>query len=288
MVAHAEATDADLVIAAHPVDEQSATRMGNLRINQSYEVIDFCEKPQEKRLLDAFRCEEVIAKLPGNKNSSLSHLGSMGIYLFKKEALFKLLEVDPREDFGKHLIPNKVKQGNVSAFLYSGYWEDIGTLQSYYNANIGLTNAAPAFDCYNESRPIHTTRDNLAGPKFYNVHLENSIICEGSVLEEAKVSRSILGPRTIIKNGTVIESSYLIGNDLYSLDRNSIRASNSLKIGENCLIRRAILDSNVSMGNNVQLINKNQILHYTGDKIVVRDGIITVPRNTHLPDGFVF
>lgn len=288
MIRYAKYTDADLVVAALPVNEHDAQRMGLLKVDDKNFVTDFYEKPQEIKVLDRFRMTSSNLLKAGLKISPDRHyLGSMGIYLFKREALLELLTQDAREDFGKHLIPTKVKQGSVAAYLYDGYWEDIGTIESFYNANIALTKSYPSFNWYDEDNPIFATPANLPGPKIFNSHIYHSIICEGSLVEADEISNSILGPRSVIKKGSLIKDSYIMGNDFYCPPIPTDRLPNELYIGENCTIRHAIIDKHVHIGNGVQLVNKNQLTHYNSDDIYIRDGIIIVTRGACVPDGFI-
>lgn len=289
MVAFAKTTDADLVIASLPVDGNTAKRMGILKVNKNDFVTDFYEKPQEEEILNQFQLDpETLERAEVKSGNANMYLGSMGIYLFKRDALIKLLREDGRNDFGKHLIPTKVKQGNVAAFLCNGYWEDIGTIESFYKANIALTQSSPEFNCYDEGNPLHTSLNNLPGPKIYNTHITNSIICEGSILEADEVSNSILGPRSVVKQGTIIRDSYIMGNDYYTQPMlDTSRVPLELHIGEHCLIKKAIIDNNAHIGRGVQLVNKQKLMEYDGDNVFIRDGIIIVTKGACLPDGFI-
>jgi glucose-1-phosphate adenylyltransferase len=289
MVQFAKNTNADLVIGTVPVDMKDAQRMGILKIDENDFVTEFHEKPKDLKLLESLRCHNSILEQVGIPvYTNKEYLANMGIYLFKRQTLLDLLEEDTREDFGKHLIPTKVKSGNVSAFLYGGYWEDIGTIESFYKANIALTKEDPEFKCYDEHNPIYTTRYNLPGPKISNTFIDQSIICEGSMVEAESISSSILGPRTVVRKGAIIKDAYVMGNDFYHPPmRNTNRLPEEIYIGEQSIIRHAIIDKNVCIGKNVQLTNKNQLTHYDGDNIYIRDGIIVVTRGAHIPDGFV-
>ncbi len=276
MLRFAKITNADLVIAAkHVRDENDAKRMGILKIDQSNQITDFIEKPEKPEVLETF------------KTSFDSYLGSMGIYLFKREVLFKLLECDSREDFGKHLIPTEIKNGKTFAYLYDGYWEDIGTVGSYYHANMALTESTPKFNLYDENNPIFITHQNLPGPKIFNAKIDQSIISEGSIIEAASVTHSILGVRTVIKQGSVIKDSYIVGNDYYISPIPSEKNKKPFAIGCNTIITKAIIDKHVHIGNDVQLINKNNLLNYNSDDIYIRDGIIVVTRGALIPNGFI-
>jgi glucose-1-phosphate adenylyltransferase len=291
MLAFAKATDADLTIASHPLDQNEAKRMGLLKIDKNSKVLDFVEKPKTDELLKRFcidKQRELFAKHDIFLPPTPSYLGSMGIYVFKRKALLDLLEEDPRSDFGKHLIPTQIVKGKTSAFLYGGYWEDIGTVRSYYQANIGLTKRVPKFNCYDEWNSIYTTPYNLPGPKIYDTQVQSSIICEGSIIEATKIKSSILGVRTVVGKGTEITDSYIIGSDYYAppLQQKSSPVDR-INIGRNCRIKKAIIDKNVTLDDDVQLINKQGLDHFDGKNVFIRDGIIIVTGEAYLPKGFV-
>lgn len=271
MAAYAEKTDADLVIASLPVDQKTAKRMGILKIDSEKRIFDFHEKPEE---------EEVLESLKNYDNPQKPFLGSMGIYLFKRKVLLNLLKEDSREDFGKHLIPTQVKKGNVRAFIYNGYWEDIGTIESFYNANMDLTTECPAFDISSQHFPIHTAFLGLSPSNIRNSEIKDSLICEGSTIIEGTLINSIIGPSSRIGKGTEIQTSYLFGNDRRPED------SESFSIGEDCVIKKALIDKNVKIGNGVKLINQSGLKTYDSDKIHIRDGVIIVNRGASLPDYF--
>lgn len=287
MVSFAKESGAELVVATLPVDEVDAKRFGLLKINQDSFVTDFCEKPQEKKLLEPMRLDtEALKALAISPDSPRQFLGSMGIYLFKREALFDLLKNDPRDDFGKHLIPTKVKDGTVAAFLHDGYWEDIGTIGSYYKANLSLTQPNPEFNLYDEASPIFTYRSHLPAPKIFNTHISHSIICEGSVIEAKEIKNSILGPRSVVKKGTVIHNTYVIGNEYYNPPMPTDHLPDKLEIGKNVVIQNAIIDKEVHLGDGVRLVNEKQRQSYDSDNVYIRDGIIIVTRGASIPDGY--
>ncbi|MBA3722521.1 MAG: glucose-1-phosphate adenylyltransferase [Parachlamydiaceae bacterium] len=290
MVAFAKRTDADLVIASLPVNAQDASRMGIMKVNKNDFVTDFHEKPQDKALLQSLRCpSEILEKVGIPSSSKRLYLGSMGIYLFKRKALVDLLAKDSREDFGKHLIPTKLQTGKVAAFLYDGYWEDIGTIETFYKANLAMTESNSPFSLHDEARPIFSYRYDLPPAKFYiNTQIQRAIICEGSIIEADEINHSILGPRTVIEKGCIIRDTYIMGNDYYhSTIKDHHRMPCRPKIGENCIIRQTIIDRNVCIGKGVQLVNKDKLTHYNGDNIFIRDGIIIVPKGATIPDGFI-
>lgn len=289
MVQFASETEADLVIATTPVDEKNAKRMGIMKVNESAVITDFYEKPQERETLERLKTNPSFFQAIGLSPSNDKHyLGSMGIYLFKRKALIDLLLKDNRDDFGKHIIPTQLKKGNTVAYLHEGYWEDIGTIEAFHNANIAMTQKKAEFNCYDEQNPIFTTRENLCGPKIENAKISQSIICEGAVIDAKEITESILGPRTIVKQGTCIRKSYIMGNDFYTPPIHNLTSlPNELSIGKNCLLENVILDRNVHIGDNVQLINKQKLEHYDADPIYIRDGIIVVTRGSSVPNNFV-
>lgn len=263
--------DADLVIASLPVDKNTAKRMGIMKCDKSHMVKDFVEKPENEEVLKNF------SHLKGDK----PFLGSMGIYLFKRKALFQLLEEDPREDFGKHLIQTQVNKGNIATFIHNDYWEDIGTIDSFFYANINLTKPNPLFDCYSEASPIYSSHSMLPGPKFSNTEVIHSIISEGALIEARQIKESIIGPRSVIGKDTVIEQCYMMGNESYGT-----RTKKKYYVGKDCVIKKTIIDKQVVIGNNVKLLNENNLDSYDGDGIYIRDGIIIVTPGTTLPDHF--
>lgn len=289
MINYAKVVDADVVIASLPVNAQDASRMGVLKVDKHNFITDFYEKPQDPVLLKQLRCsKEVLESIGISATSKRNYLGSMGIYLFKRKALVDLLKKDPREDFGKHLIPTQLEKGRVAAFLYDGYWEDIGTIETFYQANMSLTNPTPQFSFHHELRPIYTSRYDLPPARFSNTQVNQTILCEGAIIEADEITRSILGPRSVIHKGAIIRDSYVMGNDYYeSVVRDHCRLPAAPRIGENCILSRTIVDKNATIGKGVQLINKQKLTHYNGENVFIRDGIIIVPRGATIPDGFI-
>ncbi|MFA6119500.1 MAG: sugar phosphate nucleotidyltransferase [Parachlamydiales bacterium] len=280
--------NADLTIAALPVNEEDAKRLGLLKINSASYIIDFFEKPQTKELLDQYKLPSDFYNNQNFENKK-SHLGSMGIYIFKRDALFSLLKEDSREDFGKHLIPTQLKKGRAAAFLYNGYWEDIGTIKSFYDANISLTNSSCKLKTYDEINPIYTRAHHLPGAKIKNTKIEDSIICEGSIIEAEMISKSMIGLRSKIHQGSIIKDSILLGNSAYSSSiHHKCVLPDVFEIGKNCEIYKTIIDENVKIGNNVKLINKNNLSNYDGENIYVRDNIIIITAGANIKDGFEF
>jgi len=289
MLHFAQLRKADLTIASLPVAKKEAKRMGLLKIDKEGSILSFAEKPAESRL-DEFLLPSSFYKewnLPLPKEPS--YLGSMGIYVFTREALVSLLEQDQRDDFGYHLIATAVKERKTSAFVYCGYWEDIGTVASYYEANLILTHSTEGLDIYDEKNPIYTRPTFLPGPKITRTKITQSVICEGCIIEAEEISHSVIGLRSHIKKGSILRDTVMLGNHFYMPPLHAgDKELHNYWVGENCLIEKAIIDEHVQIGDNVKLINKAKHTHFDGDGIFVRDGIIIVTAGTKLPNNFEF
>lgn len=289
MLSFAVQSGADLTIAALPVQEEEAKRMGLLKIDASAMVSDFQEKPQDKKVLDSFKLPEAFfKKWDLKKTSAAQFLGSMGIYIFKREALIHLLKHDTREDFGKHLIPTEIKKGKTAAYLYHGYWEDIGTVTSFYEANLALISGKCGLDMYNERNPIFARPSHLPGPKITGTHITNSLLSEGCVIHAKEITNSIIGVRSQIGQGSIIRDSVIMGTHHYSPPTHQSHfLPEKFGVGENCLIEKAVIDEHVHIGNNVKLINQKKLTTFDGEGIFIRDGIIIVTAGITVPDGYV-
>lgn len=290
-------TDASMVIATQPVNLANAKRMGLLKLaHGSSQVMEFFEKPQSSDILNQFQTDEfTLNRLGFDGSNGRQYLGSMGIYLFKRQAMFDLLKEDTRDDFGKHLITTEMNKGTVHGYLYDGYWEDIGTIESYYNANLALTKPCSDYkeglNCYDEKSLIITKSYDLPGAQISNCKIDQVLLCEGAILKASEVKNSVIGVRSVIGKGCKIENSVLLGNEYYERaplftgDQSYIPS-----IGENTLISKTIIDENVSIGNNVRLVNEAGHKEYTSSdgKIYVRDGIMVIPRGTYIPNNYHF
>lgn len=274
MVQFAEEKKADLVVSALKVEEKEAKRMGLLQISPEQKILDFFEKPEEPSILQKF-------KLPQEENQPAHYLGSMGIYVFKKEALILLLQKNGH-DFGKDLIPAKVQEGNSYAFTYDGYWEDIGTVASYYQANLALIEQKNALDLYNTQTPIYTSPSPLPSPLIQGTYIQQSIISPGCIIEAKEISHSIIGMKSHIGKRSLIQDSIIIGNHKRFGGLESIETL----VGEDCILQKVILDEHASIGNHVTLLNQKKLHHYDGDGLFIRDGIIIVPSGSRIPDHF--
>ena len=276
-----------MIIASIPVEEREARRMGLLKIDSRYNALEFFEKPSDPKILKKFELAPEF--LNGHKllhPNKIHYLGSMGIYVFKRKALFALLK-EKGDDFGKELIPIQFDKGKTSAYVYKGYWEDIGTVASYYQANLALTDQEHCLDTYDEHNPIFTHPHNLPSPLIKNTIINRSIISQGAVIEAQEISNSVIGIRIKIKKGSIIRSSVVLGTLFNEPQLFASTIPGEASIGENCHIEKTILDEQTLVGNNVQLVNKKNLQKFDSDGIYIRDGIIIVTSGTKVPNGFV-
>lgn len=286
MLAFAKRKDADLVIASIPIPKQEAKRMGLLRINSASTITEFVEKPTEEKVLQRFQLDEAFLKEKGKNHEEDHYLASMGIYIFKRKALIEILRKQG-DDFGKDLIPLFIEKAKCSAYIFEGYWEDIGTVASFYKANLMLTQGK-GLNTYEEENRIYSAPQHIPNALICGTRVYDSIIGQGGIIEADEIHNSVIGVRTLIKKGTKIRDSIIMGNRTYHpfMDQ-EIPAENYFSIGENCVIEKAIIDEEARIGNSVQLINKDNLETYDGEGIYIRDGIIIVTSGTEIPDNFI-
>ncbi|EPP34451.1 glucose-1-phosphate adenylyltransferase [Chlamydia ibidis] len=289
IVDYAVSSRADMVIVSQLIQEKDAKRMGVLQIDDDANLIGFYEKPQDQDILNRFCLSELDCLKHHLDPKHGNFLGSMGIYLFRKDSLFRLLREETGDDFGKDLIQEQMKRGKVRAFLYDGYWTDIGTIESYYEANIALTQRPHpqqrGLNYYDDNGMVYSKNHHLPGAIVSDSMISSSLLCEGSVIESSKVANSVVGVRGVIGKNSVIDHSIVMGNDRYGITTND-----SFGIGSDCEIYKTIIDENCQIGNAVQLVNKHGHKNYNSPdgKLVVRDGIVIIPKGTQIPDNYVF
>lgn len=287
-------TNADITLSVVPMDERRASDFGLMKINDSGRVVDFSEKPKGEALRQ-MQVDTSILGLTGDQARQKPYIASMGIYVFKKDVLIKLLkEAQERTDFGKEIIPASAPDHNVQAYLFDGYWEDIGTIEAFYEANLALTRQPqPAFSFYDENAPIYSRARYLPPSKLLDCQVTESIVGDGCILKNCRIHHSILGVRARIEAGCTIEDSLIMGADFYQpfAERQSDCNDGNipLGIGANTTIRRAIIDKNARIGCDVHIINKDRIQEAEREEqgFYIRSGITVVLKNAVIPDGTV-
>jgi glucose-1-phosphate adenylyltransferase len=285
-IARHRTTGADITIAVKPVPPSRAREFGILRADGRGRIIEFREKPKGKLLTD-MRTNTRALGLSAAEGKRRPYLGSMGVYLFKFDALRDVLERDPRMiDFAKEIIPDSLTRLKVEAYLFDGYWEDIGTIRSFYHAHMELVAPLPPFNLFDERRPLYTHYRFLPGSKINGGKIDQAILNSGCIIERATVKRSIIGVRTRIGEGTTIEDSIVMGADSYELPWEQ-GGRIPFGVGRRCVIRTAIIDKNARIGNRVVLVNRKGLANYDDPdgRYYIRSGIIVVPKGATIEDG---
>ena len=277
---------AEVSIAVKPVTRQQAPGLGILKVAEDGRIMEFCEKPQTEAELDELRLDP-----PPGDDPEECYLASMGIYLFEPEVMTSLLMSDDREDFGKHIIPGAIHKVGVYAHTFQGHWEDIGTIGTFYQANLALTDLEPAFEFHHPETPIYTHPRYLAGTHLDRCQVHQSIVADGSFVCDAEIERSIIGIRSIIGRGVRISNTVMMGADFYETrldkERNAARGQPDIGIGADVVIDRAIIDKNARIGDGVVIRNAGGVEVADGEGYCIREGIVVIPKNAAIPAGTV-
>ncbi len=267
-------SDADVTVAVQPVLREDAPRFGLLKRVDKGRISDFVEKPKDQEIQDKFVSRD---------DEKRPFLGSMGIYLFKTQVLVNLLTDYPSyDDFGGDVIPHAIKSHSVYGFDFEGYWRDIGTIRAFYDTNLELTLAEAPFNFYSKKSPIYTHARYLPGSTIEDSHFKDVLLAEGCRIYQADITHSVIGLRSRITSGVTIKDSIIMGADSYiAEDTGGIRVG----IKKNCYIEGAILDKNVRLGNDVIIKPFPRGTDMDKENFIVRDGIVIIPKNTHIPAG---
>ncbi|MDA1307716.1 MAG: glucose-1-phosphate adenylyltransferase [Acidobacteria bacterium] len=273
--------DADITIAAQPVNTEDATQMGILHCNGDATVVGFEEKPNIDRLA------ELKASVPPGAGAGLSpdrpFLASMGIYVFSRDVLHEVLARDRAVDFGKEIIPHALGTHRVQAHYYRGFWADVGTVQAFYDVNLMLTRRGAPFNFFHPTRPIYTRPRFLPASRMHNCRIDEAIVAEGCYLDSCEVSESVVGIRTSIRHGARVTRSVLLGADNYDDGHSDL----PMGIGKDAILDKVIVDKNARIGDGARLINERGIQDADGDGYHIRNGIIIVPKGGVVKPGTV-
>lgn len=279
---------ADITVSVTPVSRSEAPRFGILKVDGDGRLTRFIEKPQSDAQLAGL---EVELPAPGGGAPRRAFLGSMGIYLFRTDVLAAGLQDTSNVDFGRDIFPGSIGASSVYAHVFDGYWADIGTIRSFFDANLSLLDRVPRFDFYNEEAPVYTTRYHLPNTKINGSRIRESMLAEGSIIDESSISRSIVGLRCFVRQDTVIESALLMGADYYEsaeqIAANLQRGIPPMGVGRRCTLVNAIVDKNAHIGDDVQLTNRQGLAEADGDGWYIREGVIVVPKDGVIPSGTV-
>lgn len=279
--------NADITVAVQPVRGEEAGRFGILKRRADCSISDFAEKPKDA---------ETLARMVSREDDERPFLGSMGVYMFKTEVLFELLAETTSDDFGNHVIPNAIGVKQVFGYDFEGYWEDIGTIRSFYDTNLLLTSQNSPFNFFDQTRPIYSRARFLPGSRIDNSVLKEVMLTDGCNIQSADIYRSIIGLRSQIKSGVQISNTVMMGADYFDRERiypdefhdgTHTNYLMPLGIGEGTQIEGAILDKNVRIGKNVVIKSYPRGTDFENSLCYVRDGIVVIPKNTVLPDDTI-
>ena len=283
-------TGAGITVATIPVGRAEAKSLGIMQTDESHRITRFVEKPKDDAVLDSLRLTPALKAKYDVKTEGESFLASMGIYVFNRELIRELLD-NPLSDFGKHIIPNAIKDHAVFSYVYQGYWEDIGTIRSFFEANLDLVSELPRFNFFDMSAPIFSRPRYLPGSKINGAQIDHALVTDGCIINGAKISNSIIGLRTFVGGGTELNRVIVLGSDYYesaeSVTKNESEGRPRVGIGANCRIENAIIDKNARIGNNVTISPAGKPENVDHEHYFIRDGIVVIPKNGVIPHGTV-
>ena len=272
---------ADITIAVQPVSREVAPSLGILKLDNNKQIVEFQEKPTDPAVLD---------RMMTFPNSDKPYMASMGIYVFKTETLFELIEGEGN-DFGKQIIPSAMEDRRLMGYVFDGFWADIGTIPSFYEVNLAMTNETAPFDFYDPERPIYTRARFLPGSEVHGGHLNNVLIGDGCRMQNSTIRNSVVGLRSIVENGATLNNVVMMGADFYEtevdLENNRVTGKPNIGIGPGSLIDTAIIDKSARIGSNVVIRHIPDRPDEDHPDWVSRDGIIVVPKGATIPDGTV-
>ncbi|MEY4167867.1 MAG: hypothetical protein RIR52_1691 [Acidobacteriota bacterium] len=283
-------SNADVTISVIPTDESRASSFGLVRTNDDGDIVEFREKPPRDQLSDLV-IDPARLRVPSEELPSPCYLASMGVYFFKISALHELLADDRYTDFGGEVIPAAIDRFKVQSFLFSKYWEDIGTISSFFHANLNLAIEMPRFNLFDADSPIYTRRRFLPSTKFSNCQIDLSLVSDGCILNHVSISQSVIGIRSRIEERTRLDRTLMMGADFYQniddikADRRAGRPP--VGIGSNTIISKAIIDKNVRIGDNCRIVNQHGLEYHDDDNYYIREGIIIIPKGATIPHGTI-
>lgn len=273
---------ASISIATLPVAAKEATSFGILKTNDENVITSFIEKP-DASVLPEWSSDVSDEMKAQNRN----YLASMGIYIFNRELLIELMKNPDTIDFGNEIIPQSINKVKVLSYQFEGYWTDIGNIDSFFEANIGLTDDIPQFDLYDRDNSVYTRARILPTSKISGTRLEKAVIAEGCIINAESITKSVIGIRSRIGDESVISNTYMMGSDYYQtlneIENDTIVAKG---IGKRCHISYAILDKNCSIGNNVIIKGGKHLKDEETDNYLIKDGIVVIKKNAVIPNGF--
>ena len=275
---------ADITLATKPVALHQVSEFGIMQSGVDRRITRFVEKPTDQAVLQEMKMSrELLGAIGSNEDGELFQ-ASMGIYVFNRDVLIQSLQND-LVDFGKHIIPQSIKDRHVSAFIFEGYWEDIGTIRAFYEANLDLTDVVPEYSFFEPESPIYTHPRFLPGSKINGATLRQAIISDGCIISDAHLERCVVGIRSVIQSGATIRNSIVMGADYFELEQTD-SSKLPIGIGRNCVIDRAIIDKNARIADGVVITPEGKPPNLDSDNYFIRDGIVVIPKDAVVPAGF--
>ena len=279
--------EAEVTVATIPVDRERAAGFGIMHNDETGRITRFVEKPDTDEALDSLR----VTKDPEDqKLGTDQYLASMGIYVFKRATLVELLK-NEQADFGKHIIPSAIDSHRVYSYTYKGYWEDIGTIRSFYEANLDMVSTIPKFNFFQMEMPIYTRPRFMPASKINGAAIDQAIISDGCIIDRSRISQSLVGIRCLLSPGCRVHRSVLMGADFYETDASKSDSKSKgiplVGVGENTRIESAIIDKNARIGANCVISPEGKPDHFDGENYYVREGIAIVPKGAVIPDGTI-
>jgi len=275
----------DLTIATIPVNRAAASDFGIMQTDENRRIVRFVEKPKDPAVQDSLRIPPDLLQSIGLPVTEELFQASMGIYVFNRDVLIDCLD-NELVDFGKHVIPGAIERLKVDAYIFQGYWEDIGTIRAFFDANINLADKNPPYRFYMAGRPIYTQPRFLPASIVRNSTIDQAIISDGSHIFDSRVERCVVGIRSIIRSGSTVKNTILMGADYYDDDVTDAPAgAPPIGIGRNCIIDHAIIDKNARIGDGVVISPEGKSQDFDGEGYYVRDGIVVIPKNSVIAPG---
>lgn len=288
MVQSHRKSGAQITIAAIPVEEDKISGLGILQVDKSGRIINFYEKPKEATVVEDLRRTKPLEGEDDSQWRVKPFLASMGIYLFNTDVLEHSLLDNSKLDFGKEIIPSAIKSNHVHAYLFNDYWEDIGTIRSFFEANLDLAQPNPKFDLFSTNSRLFTRSRHLPFSKLNQVTIQRSVVSEGCLLEGVNLRDCLIGIRSKIASGSKLQRVFMMGSDYYEtseeIQRNTIMGRPSMGIGRDCIIEEAIIDKNARVGNHVIIRRRSSGEEASGNGWTVRDGIMVIEKDATIPD----
>ena len=281
---------ADITIATLVVGRKEASSLGLTQIAEDQRIVKFVEKPKEDSVLETLKIPPALQSSLGITTSGDSYLASMGIYVFNRNLVTELLD-NPLSDFGKHIIPHAIKSHRVYSHIFQGYWEDIGTIRSFFEANLDLVSELPRFNFFDMEAPVFSRPRFLPGSKINGALIDHALVTDGCIINHARISTTIVGLRTIVGEGTELYRTIVLGGDYYeseeSVTKHESQGLPRIGIGAHCHIENAIIDKNARIGNHVTISPAGKPENVDHELYFIRDGIVIIPKNGIIPNGTV-